>query len=286
MKRQAEPFVDPESGCVRFNNEYCTGLNVALRCAYYPMYTYKTATLVTEHPYSRLVIPIDMTLHLEVLPKNPKRRGKMLDRCVNKMVLLAKQNVSLLALISKEPFKSNDKHLVAEVRGFHKSCISYVKHQLIPYLIENGLEPLESQYPVANAKARVGTAIDLVCRDPTGSYVILENKLGFEAYYNTHTQHKMCAPFQQLDDSPYNQHQLYLLLAISMFEQQRNVKVNRNLSGVLRMSQRGLWEYSLMECSSDKLIQAWDRIIQQHDLNHKQRLEFIRLKKRQKIQTV
>jgi hypothetical protein len=252
------PRVDPNYGCVRVGYTFMTGLNVVLKNVFYPKYNFRKAN---QGPASaRMMSPADM-------PKLGKLRGHMLDRQVNHMTSLCNNGVSLELLINNKDPQTvmKDKHTVDQVRKFRTKCCGYMRDQMIPYLIDQQLTPVESQCPVADQNTRVGTPIDLVCMDTAGSYVILENKCGFAHYYQRHTGNKMMDPFFYLEDSPEHQWLLYLTFAVSVFERQRHVTVNREKCAVLRMTPNGLQvhQFPMWATASKTLDIAWARIKQQ-----------------------
>ena len=267
------PTVDPRYGCVRAGGELMTGLNVALRTAFFPQYSYAAATLGPLGPAS------DPAVQHDAMPKNPKCRGRLIDRTVNKMTQLCARGAPLADLIGDAPLTGP---LAAEVRGFRRACVDYVSAQLIPYLIEHALTPVEAQAPVADRSARVGTTIDLVCRDAAGRFVILENKLGFDAYYFRHTDAAMASPFEFLDDSPHSQHQLYLAFAVSMFERNRGVTVNRGECAVLRMAHAGLAVHPLANwpLRRTRMARAWGILARQRTWIHRDHVAFVRKRRK------
>jgi hypothetical protein len=271
-RKKFHPVVDPKYGCVRIQSTCMTGLNVILKQVFYPMYNYKTA-IYGPFKLSRTTLPDDM-------PKSGKLRGLMLDRHVNQMTYLCNKGVSLKLLISNIDPKSElqNKKIITQVRNFRRVCCGYLSQQMIPYLIDHHLTPIESQYPVADENVRVGTCIDLICKDSVGSYVILENKVGFESYYKRHSGFKMTSPFIYLEDCPEHQWFLYLTFAISMFQRQRDIKVNYDKCAVLRMTSNGLTvtHLPLWASVAHTLQLGWNMI------NHHQQTKKTRDKKKQK----
>lgn len=265
----AQPIADEQFGCVRVGDKLFTGLNIALNCSFYPRYTYKAAT---QGPLQQ---PVATVVH-DKLPKNPLARGKLIDRTVNKMCQLCTRGASLDVLISDEAPPAGP--LAAEIRGFRRMCVDYVSAQLIPYLIEHKLTPVETQVPVADTCVRVGTFLDLVCRTATGGWVVFENKIGFNAYYHRHTGHAMAAPFEFLEDSPHAQHQMYLAFAVSMFERNRQVTVDRAECAVLRMTEGGLCVHPLVNWPHRRTLmaRAWCILAHQKEWNHKDHVNHLK----------
>ncbi len=79
-------------------------------------------------------------------------------------------------------------------------------------------KPVLTQAPVRHDTLRIGTMVDVVCRDSQGRYKLLELKTGFEQYYDTSSGHKLSGPFEQHSDCPRNQHQLQLAATEHMYK--------------------------------------------------------------------
>lgn len=90
--------------------------------------------------------------------------------------------------------------------------------RLLHWVHDRNLVPVAAQLPVGRwSVLRLGTAIDLVCRDArTGEIQLLEVKCGFTRSYHRYSGN-MAAPLQSLDNSPYVQHQLQMLLTTALF---------------------------------------------------------------------
>ena len=89
--------------------------------------------------------------------------------------------------------------------------------RVLDLLIAKQWEPFKMQVPVSIPTARAATAVDLICRDTQGRYIVVELKVGFDEVYFLHTKHHMNAPFQAQHDSPFHQHQLQLLFTWMFF---------------------------------------------------------------------
>jgi hypothetical protein len=117
-----------------------------------------------------------------------------------------------------------------------------------------GLKPIAAQVPVARSDLMRATAADLICTDRDGHLFLFEIKCGFAGYYKRHTPYRMRKPLQAFDDSPYNQHQLQLLITVRMFEH----TYARRLRGaaVLRATEAGVVSYD----ADSKLWAMWPAI--------------------------
>jgi len=87
---------------------------------------------------------------------------------------------------------------------------------LIDYISTHGLTPLWSQKVVGWMEARIATCIDLICRDTSNTYVIVELKYG--CAYRECSTGKLLRHVIAHDDSLLHQHQLQLLLTRVLFE--------------------------------------------------------------------
>lgn len=252
------------------NTSYTTGLNVALQTAFYPHYSFKRAD---RGPLHKPKGDVPKNMH-----KIPKRRGRFTDRIIYQMTkLLQEEDISLKDILSDTPTKNCD------IRALRKYCTDYVREQLVPYLIENKLTPIESQAKVYNLECRVGTCIDLVCRTASRKFAIFEIKTGFDTYYERHTGRKMNTPFQDVNDSPRWQHQLYLHFAVQMFAKYREVEVDRTSCAVLRMCRDGLQCYPLFEWGTEVTDDAWKVLLEQKDWTYEDRRKYMGKCKRQCI---
>lgn len=93
-----------------------------------------------------------------------------------------------------------------------------------PYFtcIEQALEskqwvPCSSQVVVACAELRLGTMIDLICRDLNGNIYLIELKCGFDDYWNSHDQGKFKPPFDDISISCRNRAFLQLLFTTYLY---------------------------------------------------------------------
>jgi hypothetical protein len=78
-------------------------------------------------------------------------------------------------------------------------------------LIARGLEPIDTQVYCGHPWKKVFTRMDLLCYNRyTNRYTVFEIKTGGDKYRHKHTQYLMNEPFQDMTDSPFNQHQLQL----------------------------------------------------------------------------
>jgi hypothetical protein len=97
--------------------------------------------------------------------------------------------------------------------------------------------PIVAQLPVGCDKLRLGTKIDLLCRDSNLQLVILEIKCGFDGYYDTETDARMLAPFEKVACTFRNLHFIQLMLTSWLFSHQHTANYNHQLtpSYILRL---------------------------------------------------
>lgn len=84
---------------------------------------------------------------------------------------------------------------------------------------------LDAEYCVGDRDLRLGTGVDLLCVTQAGTPVIVEIKCGFDSVsYTGPTKRRLKKPLSMLDDSPYSQHQIQLLLTRFLFEKTTGLK--------------------------------------------------------------
>lgn len=252
-----------DEGFVKLNGIAQTGLNPALRAAYYPAFTMKTATLGPKLPrFLPHRIPND-------LPLEGKARGQVIDKQVAWLTDEFQKGVSWDQLLQSRLPYSKQKPKP------YRLC-RYIREKLIPYLRDNEFRPWATQYPVCHPTARVGTALDLVCLNEEDEFVIFEIKVGFERYYHNHTGHKMQVPLSFLTDSTFNQHQLYIAFACDLFKKSYPaLPLNESQCAVLRMTcdrdPLDVCPAPLWGRDSDIMSVGWMSIEELRDLNKRDR---------------
>lgn len=152
--------------------------------------------------------------------------------------------------------KKTDASLDRIISG-EEGLINYEALMIKEHIEERGMRMVETQTKVWNIDARVGTELDLVCKDSDGKYVIYEIKSGFRGYYKATSGHTMCLPFNNMDDSVASHHQLQLAFGTDMFEKcYEDREVNHSECAVLVVNDI-LEHHSLIEISEEKKRQAW-----------------------------
>jgi hypothetical protein len=81
------------------------------------------------------------------------------------------------------------------------------------------LVPVASQVVVFYDSIAMATAVDLVCRDSNGDYVLIEVKSGFDQNLRRSSGSRLQKPFEHQFDCPLNQFHLQLLVTSILFRQ-------------------------------------------------------------------
>lgn len=117
-----------------------------------------------------------------------------------------------------------DKMLPARVTAADRKRIAAVAKRRNPYVqrfwrLMRVYEwtPISTQVPVRHDTLRIGTMVDVLCKDKHNNYKLLELKTGFESYYDTSSGRKLSSPFDHKSDCPRNQHQLQLAATEHMY---------------------------------------------------------------------
>lgn len=204
--------------CFFKGDQRISGLIPLLTKRFYPHYSFTKATLNKEDS--------ETTEYRQRQEKKKKHRraigvdiGLALDRQITRTVKIFNlfPNASVHTFTSRALLqesgmpqwaKEECKNLLPQTYSFWKAMEALK------------LRPVETQLAVeACHKGRYyATAVDVVCIDKNGDYVLVECKSGFTGYYTRCTEKYMKAPLQQRTDSLANQHQLQLAATREMFE--------------------------------------------------------------------
>lgn len=224
--------VAESKGCLTYAGLWLRGLNVALQHAFYPDFSFLQLR--------RRVTPDTPAATFNGWPKDPKARGRSLDRLVTRLVYLVRHEGLTLAQVLQEDTSVSSRR-ARMIASFRRRCPPAFYQHYVPWLRDQGWVPLHSQYPVVWPEARVGTCIDLICEDADGRWVVVENKVGYWAFWSQYLSRHCAAPFAFLTDAPRWQHQLYLTLALSMLKRRHPAQpVNYVASTVVRLSDQGV----------------------------------------------
>jgi hypothetical protein len=170
-----------KSKTVILNGIFLRGITDLLKNTFYPQYTYRRA-LLGPNTQSSVKSPSETGL-----------KGKRLG--IN---------------VDKEICRYFTKTLAFEKCSKETRC-------LLQYCEDHKLTILHCQFPVANKAAKICTNIDIIAKDTNGKTVIIELKTGYRRYKFNYVG-SMKHPFEQLHDSPYNQHQLQLFITTHLFK--------------------------------------------------------------------
>lgn len=113
----------------------------------------------------------------------------------------------------------------------------------IAWLLKYDLEPLFSEFPVADQTLSMGTAVDMVCSDQEDNLVLIEWKNGMNNYIHRGSD-KMQGPFEQpVVNSPLNQAFLQLCFTKLFFLASTGIEAKHCF--VVNMNEEGVTHYEL-----------------------------------------
>ena len=191
------------------------GLLPTLKSNFFPQYEFTSATL---GPRTKLTKGVKKL-------KGGTKTGKDFDKHIGQSIcLMRKYQIPMESFWEHKTYSAAMKRVKVKDKLTLKAIYSSNRHK--PYvrwfwtkLQDLKMQPVSTQIPVRHNTLRLGTFLDLVCRDLQGQYHVVELKTGYDSYYNKHTPFRMKAPFQDLDDSPRHQHQLQLTASHLMYKQ-------------------------------------------------------------------
>ena len=196
-----------------FKGSPLPGLHPTLKSVFYKNYSYNKATQGPTTPAAKGKI---------TRLKPGKKAGILVDNELKKTVqLLVKYNLPTSVFTShdhqiKHAVKISDQ-LTDRDKAMLKKKLSNGTTRLWQTLIKYNLTPEAAQVAVGSKELRMATACDLVCRDSLNRKVIVEIKTGFATYYHLHTGHFLTGVTPAQTDSPFNQHQLQLMMSIELY---------------------------------------------------------------------
>jgi hypothetical protein len=165
-------------------------------------------------------------------PSVAKREGRALDRFVNSLVTRPHL-----------PGKTDAERVLKDVLGQH------------------GWTPVCAQLPVGDARMRLGTKIDLLCRGVDGkSLFLIEIKLGYAplgplSYWKI-PQGSMQHPYQDVENSAFHHHVLQAAWSLYLLKQTQTPWATAiSMAYVLRIGGPPTAPYDLVEVP-DSLIRA------------------------------
>ena len=130
----------------------------------------------------------------------PKKRGKYIGNSIDK------QLTEWVEKVGVKPNAPSDARLV----------------RIISVLKEQKWTPVTSQLALGCSSLRLGTKLDLLCRDNTGSLILIEVKCGFDDYYDICNQGNFQYPFEDVAISFRNKHFLQLWVTRWLFTHSRH----------------------------------------------------------------
>ena len=218
--QQSEPQLrfDAFQKCFVRGDQRVPGLLPLLAARFYPHYSYTKAKFNRQHS--------DVTEYQQRQAKKKKHAraigvdiGMLLDKQISATVDVFKHfpNAPLRTFWDREflraallpPWaKQVCKDVMPQTRAFWKA-LDALK-----------LRPVDTQVAVEHQhKGRhYATAVDVVCINKAGEYILVECKSGFTGYYKCCTAKMMSAPLQCQTDSLANQHQIQLAATKEMYQ--------------------------------------------------------------------
>lgn len=149
-------------------------------------------------------------------------RGKRVDQELTRVVrLLTHARMGVRTWLGDEPLVATveNKEAVEELARLRKAGHPCVRNILnvLANKFKRPLYPIDVQVAVGQFRVlRLGTAVDLVCKDDKGGVWIVEIKTGHVSNYHQYCK-QMEYPFEAFVDSPYYQHQIQLLLTTTLY---------------------------------------------------------------------
>jgi hypothetical protein len=121
------------------------------------------------------------------------------------------------------------------------------------------LTPVASQVVVFDPARRIATAVDILCRNSAGSYVVVELKCSSDFKYHASTG-AMKHVFSQLDDSIANQQLVQTIVTRRLFER----TYGKALAYILKINQRGAFWIPVPTPREDAIEEALTRMAGAH----------------------
>ena len=225
---EAKGFRVTAQGYVRYGPMTCRGLVPTLKAQFYPEYDYKLAYLGPMGTKATSARKVD----------RGTSGGKRMDQMVDLLVKVCRHLPHIVALDDIPITPENTKDMRA------LQCGNPLFRQfLMPHLVQRQWTPIASQIPVGDAFLRLATCVDLVVRDALGALLLIEIKTGYTGYYHRHTSSNMHKPFEDLNNSPYHQHQLQLAFTRHYLAQQWGQPTDTIPALVLQINPLGIWEW-------------------------------------------
>ena len=210
----AKTFVDHESK-IRYK-----GVTKLLAASFYPEYTYRDRKKPRRVRWRGKPGVTDQRSGSRKRNSGKKglSRGRSVDRQLGVWVQRSKICCSLCARLQPKNIRSTIPGS-SGVLGVPRPCKDPFALAVCAKLAEIRLVPVAAQVVVADRQRCIATAVDLVCRNADGEYVLIEIKSGFERTLHASTGNLLHAPFASINksDCPLNQFHLQLLVTSVLF---------------------------------------------------------------------
>ncbi|MBL4665151.1 MAG: hypothetical protein JKY23_04270 [Nitrospinaceae bacterium] len=244
------------------------GVKPTAAALFYPAWSFKSAT-------NGSLKSVDATC--SVTGSDKSLTGLELGQCVDRQLgdivkLLVGYSVPLALFLDQEMKlpASLPKRALHALLGYRQTMHVYSR-KVFAVLASQGLEPLATQVCCGSCDARLGTAVDLVCRDPRPPFhdVLVEIKAGYYRYMNRFVTH-MSPPYQAFPDSPFYQFQLQLAFTRILYMRTYQHRMV-SYSVVLNVHEQGIDLYSLLPAVQKCDVGAWKVLVNTRDLTAPQR---------------
>lgn len=114
-----------------------------------------------------------------------------------------------------------------------------------------GFTPQYTQVTVGCNIARVATNVDVKCIDKNNEIVLVENKVGYAHQYKSASTGLMNAPYQDRNNSAYNQHQVQVAMTAELHRIHFPLQIVKR-SVVWRYDETGVTQYKLESWAQNK----------------------------------
>ena len=190
------------------------GVHPIITQAFYPYYKYEQAI------YGPASAHTSSNKHALTRFKPGMRTGTLLDNELKRTIKLCrKYDLPASAFVSHERQVAHANRIgvtKADMLLFKKKS-SIATLRVWQTFVKLNLKPLRAQVPVGDLNLKAGTGVDVECVDEFNCKVVIDTKLGFQAYYHKHTGHMLKSILPQQTDCPANQHQLQLLVTFELY---------------------------------------------------------------------
>ena len=154
------------------------------------------------------------------------------------------------------PVTIDDKQDRFRFRELQKNGKVFTK-KIVAYLLSQEWTPIHSQLVVHTTDGTVATKADLICKTMSGALVVIDVKCGFKPdTLRCSTGHAMNAPFEDINDCRYNQHQIQVQLTRHMYVQSMPRTDEKVFAALLYARDNGVTRPRMSSLIKDRLEKA------------------------------